>query len=156
MIWYKRTWRFLSPLIHSWTARIPVSSLHFKVKSCTLLSRVLKVKFSGGSCSDIESISTILSAAWNKTNPSSQIFRILGDFLGLVGVLKVTDWTLSHYDCRYCVYLPRFTYKSIFILILDLHENKTRNATHCNNRDDFPHLSFIWKFQYFWRPIYMT
>ena len=43
----KRTWRFLSALIHSWTAIIPISSLHFKLKSCTLLSALLKVKFSG-------------------------------------------------------------------------------------------------------------
>ena len=53
-----------------------------------LLSSLLKVKFSGEFCSDIESISTTLLAAWNKTNSSSQIFSFLGDFLGMVGVLK--------------------------------------------------------------------
>ena len=108
MIWYKRTWRFLYALIHSWTARIPVPSIHFKLKSCTLFSSLLKVKFSGESCSDIESILTILSSAWNKTNSSSQIFRFLGDFLGLVESLKVAKWILSHDDYRYWMYLPRF------------------------------------------------
>ena len=62
--------------------------LNRKDASCTLLSSLLKVKFSGKFCSHIESISTILSAAWNKTNSSSHIFCFLGDFLGLVGVLK--------------------------------------------------------------------
>ena len=38
--------------------------------------------------SDIESISTILLTASNKTNSSTPIFCFLGDFLGLVGVLK--------------------------------------------------------------------
>ena len=47
-----------------------------------------KVKFSCEFCSDIESISTILPAAWNKTNSSSQIFCFLGDFLEIVGALK--------------------------------------------------------------------
>ena len=46
------------------------------------------MKFSGEFCSDIESISTILSAAWYRTDISSQIFRFLGDFLGMVGALK--------------------------------------------------------------------
>ena len=46
--WYeKRTWRFLSPPIHSWTSRIPVSSLDFKLKYSLLLSSLKKVKFSG-------------------------------------------------------------------------------------------------------------
>ena len=46
--WYeKRTWRFLSPLIHSWTSRIPVSSLDFKLKYSRLLSSLKKMKFSG-------------------------------------------------------------------------------------------------------------
>ena len=53
-----------------------------------LLSSLLKVKFPGEFFSDIESISTILSAAWNKTNSSSQMFCFLGDFLEMVGVLK--------------------------------------------------------------------
>ena len=62
--------------------------LNFKLKSCTLLSNVLKVEFSGEFCSDIESISTILSGAWNKTNSSTPIFRFLGDFLGMLGNFK--------------------------------------------------------------------
>ena len=66
LILYTNT--LISILIHSWTVGIPVSSLNFKLKSCTLLSSLLKVKFwgilfSGEFCSDIESISTILSAA---------------------------------------------------------------------------------------------
>ena len=76
-----------------------------QIRHYMLLSSLLKVKFSGEFCSDIESISTILSAAWNKTNSSSQMFCFLGDFLGMVGVLM--DWTLSHYDCRYWMYLPQ-------------------------------------------------
>ena len=44
--------------------------------------------FSGESRVDIESISIILSASGNKTKSSSQVFRFLGDFLGMVGVLK--------------------------------------------------------------------
>ena len=31
---------------------------------------------------------TILSAAWNKTNSSTPIFNFLGNFLGVVGVIK--------------------------------------------------------------------
>ena len=57
-------------LQYSWTARIPISSLHSKFTSCTLLSSFFKVKVSGKFCSNIESISVILSAAWNKTNSS--------------------------------------------------------------------------------------
>ena len=71
--------------IHSWMARIPLSSLHFKLKSCTLLSSLLQVKFSGGFCSDIESISTILSTASNKTNSYTPFFLFY--FLRRLGVL---------------------------------------------------------------------
>ena len=60
-----------------------------------LLSSLLKMKFSGELSLDIESVSTILSAAWNKTNSSSQIFRFLGDFLGMVGVLKSDGFDLE-------------------------------------------------------------
>ena len=89
--WYdKRISRFLSILIHLWTVGIPVSLLNFKLKSCTLLSSLLKVKFSGEYCSHIESKSTILSAAWNKRHSSTPIFRFLVDFRGIVGVLKGT------------------------------------------------------------------
>ena len=70
--------------MHLWTARIPVSLLHFELKCCTLL----KGKFPGEFCSDTESVLTILSAAWNKTDLNSQIFLFLGDFLGMVGVVK--------------------------------------------------------------------
>ena len=38
-----------------------IGEIDFKVK-------FLKVQFSGELCSNIESISTILSVAWNKTN----------------------------------------------------------------------------------------
>ena len=49
-----------------------------------------KVKFSGQFCSDIESMSSILSAAWNKTNSSSNSnISFSGIFPGNdVGVLK--------------------------------------------------------------------
>ena len=30
----------------------------------------------------------------------------------------------------------------------------TGNATRCSNRDDLLHLTLLWKFQYFWKPIY--
>ena len=59
-----------------------------------LLSNLLKVKFSGEFCSDIGSNSTVLSAAWGKTNSSSLIFCFLGDFVEMVGVLKI----LRHYE----------------------------------------------------------
>ena len=79
--WYdKRTWRFLSTLIHSWAAIVPVSSLHFKLKNCTVLSVLLKAKLSGEFCLAIESISTILSAGWNKTSSSIPTFRFFGNF----------------------------------------------------------------------------
>ena len=71
----------------TWTARI-VSSLHFKLKSCTLIWSLLKVKLSEEFCSDMEWIWTILSAAWNKTKSSTPTFRFLGDILGMVRVLK--------------------------------------------------------------------
>ena len=67
-------------------ARISVSSFHSKFRSFRLLSSLLK-SFSGKFCSDIESIATTLSVAWNKTNSSTPIFRFLGDFAGIVGVL---------------------------------------------------------------------
>ena len=54
----------------------------------TIISSLSKVKFLGEFCLDIESISTILSAAWNKTNSSTPIFSFLGYFLGMEGVLK--------------------------------------------------------------------
>ena len=44
--------------------------------------------FQVNSCSNVESISSILSAAWNKTKSSNLISRFLRDFLGMVGVLK--------------------------------------------------------------------
>ena len=47
----KQTWRFLSRLIHSWMTRRSVSPLYFKLESCTLLSSLVKVKFSGEFCS---------------------------------------------------------------------------------------------------------
>ena len=72
----------------SGTAGILVSSLNFKLKSSTLLSSLLKVKFTVEFCLYIESISNILSAAWRKTNSSTPSFRFLGDFLGMVGVRK--------------------------------------------------------------------
>ena len=76
--------------------------------SCTLLSSLLKVKFSGEFCSNIEAIWTILSASWNKTNSSSQTFRFLGDFLGVVReTLKVTDWMYLPQH-RSWHFLPRF------------------------------------------------
>ena len=46
------------------------------------------MKFSDEFCSHIESMSTILSAASNKTNSSTPIFYFLGDFPSMVGVLK--------------------------------------------------------------------
>ena len=73
--WYdKKIWNCLSIVMHSWTAGMPVFSLDFKLKSCTLLSSLVKVKFSGELYSGIESISTILLTAWNKTNSSTPIF----------------------------------------------------------------------------------
>ena len=53
------------------------------------------MKFSGEFSSDIESISTIWLAAWKKTDSSSQIFRFLEDFLGMVGVLKKDELELE-------------------------------------------------------------
>ena len=54
----------------------------------TIIASYSKVKFSGEFFLDIESISTTLSAAWNKINSSTPIFSFLGDFLGMEGVLK--------------------------------------------------------------------
>ena len=87
MIW-QTNWRFLSILIHSWTAKIPVSPLHFKLKHFTLLSSFLEVKFSDEFCSNIQPISTILVEVWSKTNSSTPIFSVLGDFMEMVKVFK--------------------------------------------------------------------
>ena len=66
----------------------PVSSLKFKLENCVILSSLFKVKYCGEFCWDIESISTILSAVWNKIKSSTQFFCFLGGFLGM---LKVID-----------------------------------------------------------------
>ena len=75
-------------LMYLWAARTPVSSLHFKLKSCTPWSILLKMTFPGDFSSDIESISTILSAAWYTIDSSTPIYYFLADFLGMMRVLN--------------------------------------------------------------------
>ena len=55
-----------------WNAEISVSSLNLHVI----------IRSSKGE------VSTILSTTWNKTNPSTPIFRYLGDFQEMMGVLN--------------------------------------------------------------------
>ena len=102
----KRAWGFLSALIHSWTTRIPFSSLHFKLKYSPLLSSLTKVKFSGEFCSDIESISTIFNQQLK-----IKLIHLLKYFVFWEiswewwECLKLMDWISSHYYCRYWMYL---------------------------------------------------
>ena len=91
--WYSKTYKIGIVIqkiaIHSWIARIPVSSLHLKFKSYTLLSSLLKVTFLEEFCSNIVLISTNLSAAWNRTNLPAPIFCFVVEFLGMVVLKRV-------------------------------------------------------------------
>ena len=78
-------WIFANVFVNCETS---VSSLHFKLKSCTPWSILLKMTFPGDFSSDIESISTILSAAWYTIDWSTPIYYFLADFLGIMRVLN--------------------------------------------------------------------
>ena len=115
--WYdKQTSWFLSLAIHSWTVGIQVSSSDFKLKNYTLF-QVFKGEIWRWILFGYWVNINYFISSWNKANSSISVFHFLGDFLGIVGVLKSDGldfesfWfagTRCNYQGSLYIFLPSF------------------------------------------------